>query len=54
MGMGLAISQTIIDNHEGKIWAESELGRGAAFYVTLPLAIIKPATTELSDSDTCE
>ncbi len=38
MGMGLAISQTIVENHEGRIWAESELGHGAAFYVSLPLA----------------
>jgi two-component system, LuxR family, sensor kinase FixL len=42
MGMGLAISQTIIENHDGRIWAESELGHGAAFYVTLPLATVPP------------
>ncbi|WP_157174359.1 ATP-binding protein [Thiocystis violascens] len=39
MGMGLAISQTIVENHEGRIWAESELGRGAAFHMTLPLSL---------------
>ncbi|MBK5963583.1 PAS domain-containing sensor histidine kinase [Thiocystis minor] len=38
MGMGLAISQTIVENHEGRIWAESELGRGSAFHMTLPLS----------------
>ncbi len=38
MGMGLAISQTIVDNHEGRIWAESEPGHGASFHMTLPLA----------------
>ena len=38
MGMGLAISQTIVENHDGRIWAESELGRGAAFHLSLPLA----------------
>ncbi|MBK1693339.1 PAS domain-containing sensor histidine kinase [Chromatium weissei] len=54
MGMGLAISQTIIDNHEGKIWAESELGRGAAFYVTLPLATTAQSIIELTDSETGE
>ncbi len=39
MGMGLAISQTIVENHEGRIWADSELGRGSAFHLTLPLAL---------------
>jgi len=38
MGMGLAISQTIVENHDGRIWAESEPGQGATFYVSLPLA----------------
>jgi signal transduction histidine kinase len=38
MGMGLAISQTIVENHDGRIWAESESGQGATFYVSLPLA----------------
>ncbi|TCT23727.1 PAS domain S-box-containing protein [Thiobaca trueperi] len=38
MGMGLAISQTIIENHEGRIWAESVLGQGSSFHVTLPLS----------------
>ena len=38
MGMGLAISQTIIDDHGGEIRAESELGTGTVFQVRLPLA----------------
>jgi C4-dicarboxylate-specific signal transduction histidine kinase len=38
MGMGLAISQTIIDDHGGEIRAESEPGRGTVFHVHLPLA----------------
>ena len=36
MGMGLTISQTILENHEGRIWAESEPGRGTVFHVALP------------------
>jgi hypothetical protein len=40
MGMGLTISQTILENHEGRIWAESEVGRGTAFHVALPRAAL--------------
>ncbi len=46
MGMGLPISQTILENHEGRIRAESEPGRGTAFHVSLPLAPPPPAGCE--------
>lgn len=39
MGMGLTISQTIVENHEGRIWADSEPGRGTTFHVALPRAM---------------
>jgi two-component system, NtrC family, nitrogen regulation sensor histidine kinase NtrY len=35
-GLGLAISKSIIDHHGGKIWVESLLGEGSAFYIELP------------------
>lgn len=36
-GVGLTITQHIIDAHNGKIWVESDLGKGASFIFTLPL-----------------
>src|ERR1700752_2266661 len=37
MGMGLSISQSIIRNHGGRLWAEPNVDRGAKFQFTLPV-----------------
>ena len=37
MGLGLAIAKRLVHAHRGKIWVDSELGRGARFTILLPV-----------------
>jgi signal transduction histidine kinase len=36
-GLGLAIVKTIALRHHGKVWSESELGKGSTFYLEIPI-----------------
>lgn len=41
-GLGLVVCKGIVENMGGKIWVESDLGKGTIFYFTLPRTIITP------------
>ncbi len=36
-GLGLTICRAVLEEHHGKIWVQSELGKGAKFFVELPI-----------------
>lgn len=37
LGLGLYISADIINRHNGKIWVNSEIGKGTTFHFSLPV-----------------
>ena len=37
-GLGLGIVKFIVDAHGGKVWVESELGKGTKIHILLPLS----------------
>ncbi len=51
-GLGLAICRTIVQQHGGRIWAESMEGKGSTFCIDLPLAAQEPRRVEAKADET--
>ena len=49
MGIGLAVSRTIVEAHGGRIWAENNKDSGATFNVALPLSHVCPDGSNLTE-----
>ena len=54
IGLGLSIARRIVELHGGAIWAESVLGQGSAFHVTLPAYEDAPGHTSAAERQTGE
>lgn len=50
-GLGLSISKSFIEKHEGKIWIESELQKGSTLYFTLPFASDSDSLAEEAEEE---
>jgi len=50
-GLGLALARRYVELHGGRIWLDSELGKGATFTITLPLCQVAQAALSGASDD---
>jgi len=48
-GLGLAITRRLVEMMNGRVWVDSEFGRGSAFTVALPVAVSSTTTLDTHD-----
>ena len=49
--LGLAIVKSIVERHHGRVWVDSQLGKGSTFYLELPAYIREPNVAGETDTE---